>query len=134
VDLYRASEAEILLRRGKADGVYGITIGDSQRDSSEISLLRKSAPGQGSQALPRSRLPRPSAKPFRGLATQSAPQSSQAEQGGAHCLLLCQRFRKRIDNDLLEHPIFHQAADEGNGADAKDEAVVARHRNFQIVA
>jgi hypothetical protein len=35
---------------------------------------------------------------------------------------------------LLEHPIFHQAADEGNGADAKDEAVVARHRNFQIVA
>src|SRR5262249_16018529 len=36
----------------KADWVSGIRICDSQRDSPEISLLRKSASGQGSRALP----------------------------------------------------------------------------------
>jgi hypothetical protein len=52
----------------------------SQHDWLKISLPQKSAAGPGSQALPRSRLPGPLAKPFRGLASQFAPQSSQAEQ------------------------------------------------------
>ena len=67
----------------KLTAFYRIRIGDLQRDSREISLLRKSAAGSGSQALPRSRLPGPLAEPFRALATQLSPQDGQAEQSEA---------------------------------------------------